>query len=153
MYADSAMTNLSDRRTHSIRGIALICLVAVASMATACTSMQTVMPPKTAPEARLQIHAHEIVRVYTRDGANHMLRVTDLTAAALVGTTAAALPAGAARGAQLTLEIPYDEITRLDVRRTSVVKTTVLVVAGVLLVVGTVAAVNTAGHLAGLNAL
>jgi hypothetical protein len=137
MCENMSEPSANNRTVGGLPRLVVIGVAVVAWLATACTTMRPVVPLGTYDEIRLHIRTNEIVRVLTRAGASHTFRIAAINPGALIGTSVTSTARGA-EAAGITVEIPYDDIARLDVRQFSVAKTTVLVVVSVLVVVGVV---------------
>jgi hypothetical protein len=111
-----------------------ICLALLISLSSACTTMHPVAPDAAGDSIRREIKPGDTVRVVTKGGASHSLQVLVIGATSLAGSAVRTWerspdPVG------LRVEVPYADIARLDVRRTSGLKTGGLVAAAVLVVV------------------
>jgi hypothetical protein len=122
---------LTNSRTPHFASNTLIVLL---SLCTACTTLRPVPVDAVGGQIRSQVHAGDTVQVVTSDGRNETIQVTALGDTALTGT------AGGAR-----IEVPYQAIQRLEVRRVDGVKTTGLIL-GVVALIALGAAVSAAGH-------
>ena len=122
---------LTNTRTRHFASNTLILLL---SLCTACTTMRPVPVDAVGSQIRSQVHAGDTVQVLTQDSRGETIQVAALGDTALVGTAAGA-----------RVEVPYQAIQRLEVRRVSGAKTTGLII-GVVAVIALGAAVSAAEH-------
>jgi hypothetical protein len=123
------------RLTNSrVRHFASNTLILLLSLCTACTTMRPVTVDATGSQIRSQVHTGDTVRVLTQDSRSETLQVAAVGDTALVGTAAGA-----------RVEIPYQTIQRLEVRRVNSANTTWLII-GVVAVIALGAAAASAGH-------
>ena len=106
-------------------------LIVLLSLSTACTTMQPVPIDSVGSQIRSQVHAGDTVQVLTRDSRSETIQVTALGDAALVGNVDGA-----------RVEVPYQSIQRLEVRRVNGARTTGLIL-------GVVAAIALGAGIAG----
>jgi len=118
-------------RTYYFASNALILLL---SLCAACTTMRPVPVDAVGSQIRSQVHVGDTVRVLTQDGRSETIQVAELSDTALIGTAAGA-----------RVEVPFQAIQRLEVRRVSGAKTTGLIIA-VVAVIALGAAVSAAEH-------
>jgi len=113
-----------------VRHFACTTLILLLSLCTACTTMQPVTVGAMGSQIRSQVQTGDTVQVHTQDSRSETLQVATVGDTALVGM---------ANGARV--EVPYQSIQRLEVRRVSSAKTAGLIIGVVAaIVLGTVAA-------------
>jgi hypothetical protein len=112
-----------------------ICLAVLISLLTACSTMHPVASDAAGDSIRREIKPGDTVRVVTKGGASHSLQVLVVGATSLVGSAVRTWERSA-DAVGLRVDVPYSDITKLDVRRKSGLKTAGLVGAAVLVVVG-----------------
>ncbi|MBV8334512.1 MAG: hypothetical protein JO358_03510 [Alphaproteobacteria bacterium] len=110
------------------------CLIVLVGLSTACTTMRPIPVDAVGSQIRSQVHVGDTVRVLTEDRRSETIEVAELGDTALVGTAAGA-----------RVEVPYQSIQRLEVRRVSGAKTTGLII-GVVVAIALGAAVSAAEH-------
>ena len=110
------------------------CLIVLLGLSTACTTLRPVPVDAAGSQIRSQVHVGDTVQVLTQDGRSETIQVAELGDKALVGTS------GGAR-----VEVPYQAIQRLEVRRVSGGKTAGLII-GVVAAIALGAAVSSSEH-------
>jgi len=103
-----------------VRHFAATTLILLISICTACTTMQ----PVTMDAIHSQIHTGDTVQVFTQDSRSETLQVAAVDDTGLVGI---------ADGARV--EIPYQTIQRLGVRRVSSARTASVIIGVVAAIV------------------
>lgn len=99
-------------------------LILLLSLCTACTTMRPVTVDAMGREIHSQVHTGDTVQVVTQDSHSETLHVSAVGDTALVGI---------ANGARV--EIPYQAMQRLEVRRVSSAKTASLIIGVVAAIV------------------
>ncbi len=97
------------------------CLVVLACLSTACTTMHPIATDATGDSIRREIKPGDTVRVVTTGGSTHIFKITVVGATSRGGngvSTWAASPDP--RGSRI--DVPYSQIAELDVNRTSGLK-------------------------------
>jgi hypothetical protein len=117
-----------------VRHLASTTLILLLSLCTACTTMQLVTVDATGSQIRSQVRTGDTVQVLTQDSRSETLQVAAVGDTALVGI---------ANGTRV--EIPYQAIQRLEVRRVSSAKTAWLII-GAVAAIALGAAASSAHH-------
>src|SRR4249919_3906059 len=111
-----------------------ICLVVLVCLSTACTTMRPMAADVTGDSIRREIKPGDTVRVVTKGGTVHSFQVSVVGATSLGGNAVSTWKAGPDPiGSQI--DVPYADITELDVKRTSGSKTAGMIAAALLAVV------------------
>ena len=111
-----------------------ICLIVLVCLSTACTTMRPMVADATGDSIRREIKPGDTVRVVTKDGPVHSFQVTVVGATSL-GGDAVQMWKGGVDPIGSRIDVPYSDITELDVKRTSGLKTAGLIAAALLVVV------------------
>lgn len=109
------------------------CVVVLVGLA-ACTTMRPIAADATGDSIRREVKPGDTVRVVTKGGPVHRLKVTVVGATSL-GGTAVKTWEGGADPVGSRIDVPYSDIAELDVKGTSGLKTAGLIAAAVLVVV------------------
>ena len=117
----------------SLRSFLTLVVSLAACLATACTTLRPVALGAGPQQIQSALHPGDEVRVVTRSGVTHALKVTTVGSDSLGGTAVAVWganpdPVGA------RIDVPYADIAELEVRRTSGLKTAGLIGAVVVAV-------------------
>jgi len=131
MIRKTVVCALTSSRTRHLASNTLVLLL---SLCTACTTMRAVPVDAVGSQIRSQVQAGDTVRVLTRDNRSETIQVTALGDTALVGTAAGT-----------RVEVPYQAIQQLEVRRVSSAKTTGLII-GVVAAILLGVAISQAAH-------
>jgi hypothetical protein len=110
------------------------CLVVLVCLSSACTTMRPIAADATGESIRREIKPGDTTRVITKSGPVHIFQVTVVGATSLSGNAVRTWE-GVPDAVGSRIDVPYSDIAELDVKRTSGLKTTGLVVAAVLAVV------------------
>jgi hypothetical protein len=110
------------------------CLVALVCLSTACTTMRPVAADATGDSIRREIKPGDTVQVVMKDGTVHSFQITEVGATSL-GGNAVTMWKGGLDPAGSRVDVPYSEMTQLDVKRTSGLKTAGFVAAVAIVVV------------------
>jgi len=111
-----------------------ICLVVLVCLSTACTTMRPMAADATGDSIRREIKAGDTVRVVTKGGLVHSFQITVVGATSL-GGAAVHMWKGGVDPVGSRIDVLYSEITELDVKQTSGVKTAGLIAAALVVVV------------------
>jgi hypothetical protein len=111
-----------------------ICLVVLVCLSTACTTMRPMAADATGDSIRREIKPGDTVRVVTKGGLIHSYQITVVGATSL-GGDAVHMWKGGVDPIGSRIDVPYSDITELDVKRTSGLKTAGLIAAALLVVV------------------
>jgi hypothetical protein len=123
-----------------------MCVLAL--LPAACTTMRPIAADAAGGTIRREIKVGDTVRVVTRDGATHILRVAVLGLTALGGDVVSSWK-GDATAVGTRVDVRYADITTLDVQRLSVLKNAGLLAAAAL--VWVIAATNGGRHSPGFD--
>jgi hypothetical protein len=110
------------------------CLVILACLLTACTTMRPIAADANEDSIRREIKPGDTVRVVTKDGPVHSFQITVVGATSL-GGNAVKTWQGGPDPVGSRIDVPYSDIAELDVKRTNGLKTTGLAALAVLVVV------------------
>jgi hypothetical protein len=110
------------------------CLVVLACLFAACTTMRPIASDTTGDSIRQEIKPGDTVRVVTKDGLVHSFQIIVVGATSL-GGNAVKTWKGAPDPVGSRIDVPYSDIAELDVKRTSALKTTGLAAVAVLVVI------------------
>jgi hypothetical protein len=111
-----------------------ICLVALVCVSTACTTMRPVAADDSGDAIRREIKPGDTVRAVTKGGPVHTFQVTVVGATA-IGGVAVNTWANGKDPVGSRIDIHYQDIAELDVKRSSGLKTAGLVAAVVVVAV------------------
>jgi hypothetical protein len=111
-----------------------ICLVVLVCLSTACNTMHPMAADATGDSIRREIKAGDTVRVVTKDGLVHSFQITVVGATSL-GGDAVHMSKGGVDKVGSRIDVLYSEITELDVKQTSGVRTAGLIAAALVVVV------------------
>ncbi len=130
-------------RESTVNRVSTIVLPAIFSLTTGCTTLHSISIETGGGEVRANIITGDKVRVFTKDGAFHTLRVSQVGSSSLIGTAIRLSPSGA-EPVGSRIEVPYEQMNRLEVQRVKV-GTTVLIIAVAALAIGAAVA-SGGGH-------
>jgi hypothetical protein len=108
-----------------------ICLVVLVCLSTACTTMRPMAADATGDSIRREIKAGDTVRVVTKGGLVLSFQITVVGATSL-GGDAVHMWKGGVDPVGSRIDVLYSEITELDVKQTSGLKTAGLIAAALL---------------------
>jgi|HubBroStandDraft_2_1064218.scaffolds.fasta_scaffold1071823_1 hypothetical protein len=122
-------------RTSIFKTIVIAAVSLAVCLSTACTTMRPVAIDSGGQQFQPAIHAGDKVRVLTKSGATHDFQVTSIGATSLSGTSIATWRAGSDPVGS-SIELPYVDIVRFDVRRVSGLKTAGIIAAAIAVAIG-----------------
>ncbi len=111
-----------------------VCLIALLCLSTACTTMRPIATGAVGDSIRQEIKPGDTVRVVTKSGPVRSFQITEVGATSL-GGNAVKIWGGGADPVGTRIDVQYSEVTELDVKRTSGLKTAGLIAAALLIVV------------------
>ena len=117
---------------HSVAKNLVILLVC---LTTACTTLRPITVEASGEQIRAEIRVGDTVRVHAKGGTSQTLHVTTVGMSSLIGMETH-YAAGGSGPVTSKIEVPYQDIERLEVQRVSGARTTWLVIGAVILGIG-----------------